>query len=146
MEAMMIRLDFVGHAGQGGSEASCRPIAMRQTACAALVTDGSDAGLGGELVSGREALADHAEFGEDLSDADPRQPSGKDMTLLLSRRSAIMCSMRLVILAISATRIGGGERAFARVRPWILPRLRWRILRGRGGGVRRGRWAIGRLQ
>jgi tRNA(Arg) A34 adenosine deaminase TadA len=82
---------------------------MRQTACAALVADGSDAGLGGELVSAREAVADHAEFGEDLSDADPRQPSGKDMTLLLSRRSVIMCSMRLVILAISVTRIWTGR-------------------------------------
>ena len=50
---------------------------MRRTACAALVADGSDAGLGGELVFGREALADDAEFGEDLSDADPAPALGE---------------------------------------------------------------------
>jgi hypothetical protein len=50
---------------------------MRRIACAALVADGSDAGLGGELVFGREALADDAEFGEDLSDADPAGPRGR---------------------------------------------------------------------
>ena len=41
--------------------------------------DGADAGFGGELVVGGEALADVAEFGEDLGGADaPRAREGHD--------------------------------------------------------------------
>jgi hypothetical protein len=109
---------------------------MRRIACAALVADGSDAGLGGELVFGREALADETEFGEDLRRRSCR-PSGKDMTLLLSRRSAMRCSTRLVILAISATRACRGRASVRTSSP---------LASGRGAGVRGRRRAIARLQ
>lgn len=62
--------------------------------------DGTDASLGGELVFGREAFADVAEFGEDWA-AQKRPARGNDMTMRPSSSSAIALSMRDESLAIS---------------------------------------------
>lgn len=62
----------VGEAGEGGAQALVAgPSPADAAGLAALVGDGGDAGLGGELVVGLEASAHVAELGEDLGGADP---------------------------------------------------------------------------
>ena len=61
----------VGEADDGLAEAVVAgPSEGDAAGFAGGVGDGSDAGFGGELVFGEEALADIAEFGEDLRSAD----------------------------------------------------------------------------
>src|SRR3954453_21910695 len=62
----------VGEAGDGSPEAAiASPAEDDAAALPGLARDRSDAGLGGELVGGLEALADVAELGQDLGGADP---------------------------------------------------------------------------
>ena len=61
----------VGHAGERGAQALVAgPAPADASGLAALIGDGSDAGLGGELVLAREAGAHVAELGQDLGGAD----------------------------------------------------------------------------
>jgi hypothetical protein len=61
---------IVGKAGDGGAQAVIAGPAEDDAAgLAGLVGDGADAGLGGELGLGLEALAHIAELGEDLGGA-----------------------------------------------------------------------------
>src|SRR4051794_34801434 len=62
----------VGEACDRGAQALVAgPPPSDAPGLAALVSDGSNAGLGGELPFGLEALAHVAELGEDLGGADP---------------------------------------------------------------------------
>src|SRR3954454_2651637 len=65
----------VGEAGERGPEALVAgPPPSDGPGFAALVGDAGEAGLGGELAFGREALAHVAELGEDLRRADAARP------------------------------------------------------------------------
>ena len=65
----------VGHAGERSTQALVAgPAPADASGLAALIGDGNDAGLGGELVLGREARAHVAELGQDLGGAHPAGP------------------------------------------------------------------------
>ena len=76
----------VGKAGDGSAQAVvARPSEGDAAAFAGGVGDGRDAGLGGELVLGLEALADDRRSSARIWAAQMRPARGKDMTMLAIR-------------------------------------------------------------
>ncbi|MFO1038496.1 MAG: hypothetical protein U1E45_16790 [Geminicoccaceae bacterium] len=62
---------IVGEAGDGGAQSPVAgPSACDNSAFAGGVSNGTDAGLGGELLLGRKTFPDRAEFGDNLGGAD----------------------------------------------------------------------------
>jgi hypothetical protein len=103
----------VGEAGDGSTQAVVAgPSEDDAAGSAGGVGDGADAGLGGELVGGLEAVADVAEFGEDLGGADA-SGSGKghdDLPVGQLGNGVLDAGGELGDLATQAFE-NGGERA-----------------------------------
>lgn len=86
----------VGEAGDGGAEPMVAgPSEGDAAALAGSVGDGSDAGFGGELVFGLEALAHIAELGEDLCGIDAAGAGkGHDDLAIGERRDRVLDACR----------------------------------------------------
>jgi hypothetical protein len=108
----------VGHAGESGTQSVvASPAEGDGLGLARLVGDRSDAGLGGELSVGCEALAHAAELGQDLRSADA--PGAREAHQdLPSSREATWCSMRLRAGVSARRRCAAYEPGSGRARPW----------------------------